>query len=75
MSEAIDKKYLSGLKFRSAKPAKEGSGFVSTERPLTPADVLDWADKGAVVVIVTTDGRKYTVDKNAKPAKDEGGEK
>lgn len=65
MSEAIDKKLLAGLKFRSSKPGKDG-GFVPTERNLTPGDVLDWAENGSVVTIVTADGQKYKVDKNAK---------
>jgi hypothetical protein len=67
--EAIDKKYLAGLKFRTAKDGEP------VKRNLTPADVLDWKDKGGTVVIVTGDGQKYTVDKNAKPAKEEGAEK
>jgi len=70
--EAIDKKFLAGLKYRSSKPAKEGGGSVPTERALTPADVLDWNEKGSIVTIVTADGQKYKIDKidkNAKPGK------
>jgi hypothetical protein len=40
------------------------------ERPLTADDVLDWKDYGDTVVIVTTDGQKYKVDKVKKPAAD-----
>lgn len=76
MAEAIDKKYLAGLKYKSstAKKTEEGVRFIPTERALTPADVLDWKDNGPTVTIVTADGRKHTVDKNAKPARDEGKE-
>lgn len=73
MTEQIDKKYLAGLKFCSSKPAKEG--YVPTERNLNPSDVLDWKDNGDTVTIVTADGKKYAVNKNAKPAKEEVKEK
>lgn len=71
----IDVKYLVGLKYRSAeeKEVKTDNGpkkkFFPLERPLNPEDVMDWADKGDYVVIVTADGQKYTVSKN--PKKDE----
>ena len=70
---AIEKKYLTGLKFKGSKKVKgeDGTSHVPTERALTPADVLDWLDKGATVIVVTADGRKHTVNKkaadNAKP--------
>lgn len=66
--EPIDKKYLAGLKWRSSKPVKDGEGKVTNqpvERNLQPADVLDWKDQGATVVIVTSDGRKHQVEKKA----------
>lgn len=68
-TEAIDKKYLKGLKFRSSTPEKTENGVVHTptSRALTPEDVLDWKDNGATVTIVAADGKKYVVDKNAKP--------
>ena len=67
MAEAIDKKYLEGLVFKSSKPKKteEGTINVPTERPLAPGDVLDWKDIGTGVIIVTGDGQKYTVAKKA----------
>lgn len=67
-SEAIDKKLLEGLVFRSSKQKKGESGTtnIPTERALTPADVLDWKDNGATVIIVTGDGKKHTVTKKAK---------
>lgn len=69
-NEAIDKKYLAGLKYRSSKPkSKEESNiFVPTERALTPADVLNWTENGNILTIVTGDGQKHTVDKT-KPGK------
>lgn len=66
--EPIDKKYLAGLKWRSSKQVKDGKGKVTNqpvERALQPADVLDWKDQGATVVIVTSDGRKHQVDKKS----------
>lgn len=70
-AESIDKKLLEGLVFKSSKPKKGDNGTVNvpTERPLTPADVLDWKDNGAAVVIVTADGQKHTVAKKAASAK------
>ena len=63
MSEAIDKKFLAGLKYRSSKQGKDGGVFTPTERPLTPADVLAWTENGNILTIVTADGQKHTVDK------------
>lgn len=70
MAEAIDKKYLVGLKFKSSKPNKtaEGVKHIPFERNLQPADVLDWKDNGPSVTIVTADGQKYTVDKKTAAA-------
>lgn len=71
MAKAIDKKYLAGLKYRGADQKEvEQDGRkrlvgVPFERALEPADVLDWADKGAEVVLVTADGQKLTVAKSA----------
>lgn len=69
-NEAIDKKLLAGLKFRSSEKSENGEGFTPTKRALTPADVLDWKDNGTSVTIVTADGQKYNVSKTAK-VKDE----
>lgn len=67
MAELIEKKYLAGLKFKSAKATKtaEGTKNIPTERALQPGDVLDWKDNGATVTMVTADGQKYTVEKAA----------
>jgi hypothetical protein len=65
MSEAIDKKYLAGLKFRTSKKVKGAEGEVvhqAVERDLRPEDVISFAHKGKEVVIVTADGKKYRVD-------------
>ena len=72
MAEAIDKKYLEGLVFKSSKAKKGDNGTVHTptERPLTPADVLDWRDNGKELVIVAADGQKYRVAKDAKKVKE-----
>ena len=66
-AEQIDKKLLAGLVFKSsrAKKTDEGTTNIPTERTLTPADVLDWKDTGANVIIVTADGQKYTVNKKS----------
>lgn len=63
--EPIPAEYLTGLVFRSSKPKKTDTGKVNlpTERPLTPADVLNWKDNGETVTIITADGQKYTADK------------
>lgn len=65
MSEEIEKKYLAGLKFRSAKQVKteDGQRWQQTERAMQPGDVLSWRDTDVAVMIVTTDGRKYQVQK------------
>jgi len=71
MAEAIDKKFLAGLTFRTSN-AKKVQGedgtkvqHVPVERPLKPADVLDWVEKDDTVVIVAADGRKHEVSKKA----------
>jgi hypothetical protein len=38
------------------------------ERQATPDDVLSWADRGDAIVIVTTNGYKFVVDKKPKAA-------
>lgn len=69
MEKPIDKKYLAGLTFRTAdthKVKEDGETRVrhqAVERELTQAEVLDWADHGASVVIVAADGRKHQVAK------------
>lgn len=72
MAESIDKKYLEGLVFKSAKQKKTDTGManIPTERQLTPADVLGWKDNGASVTIVTADGQKYAVKKAAAKGKE-----
>lgn len=73
MAEQIDKKYLAGLKYKSSEKDKESGAFVSTKRQLQPADVLDWAEKGDTVIIVTADGQKHKVSKKAaEKSKPEG---
>ncbi|MBN2427109.1 MAG: hypothetical protein JXK94_02105 [Deltaproteobacteria bacterium] len=54
----IDEKYLKGLKFHYGKPKVVHE---PKERDLEPRDVLDWQEKGDTIVLVTADGRKYTV--------------
>ena len=66
--QTIDGKYLRGLVFRSSKAVKGEDGSVKyqpTERKLQVGDVLDWADQGETVVIVTADGKKHLVNKKA----------
>jgi hypothetical protein len=67
----IDKKYLAGLKFHSSKQAPEGA-HIPTERALAPADVLSSRETMYSLTIVTTDGRKYVVDKAAAKSPKEG---
>ncbi|MEA5113027.1 MAG: hypothetical protein VB050_03285 [Geobacteraceae bacterium] len=71
----IDPKWLKGLVYRTTTVQKGEQGekrIVPVVRDLAPDDVLDWADKGDVIVIVTADGKKHQVEKNpkAKPAED-----
>jgi len=70
--QTIDKKYLEGLKHRSAKSkeTEEGTVNVPVEVALKPEHVMDWVDNGDHVVIVTTDGRKHKVSKKAEKAKE-----
>ena len=67
MNEEIEKKYLAGLNFHGAKPgtAEGGDRHQAFERPLTPADVLAWIDRGDRVVLTAKDGRKHVVMKKA----------
>lgn len=67
MAEAIEKKYLAGLKITGSKPVKteEGIRHQLTERPLQPGDVLAWFDRGSEIVLVSADGRKHVVIKKA----------
>lgn len=73
----IDPKYLEGLTFRGAaskevmKDGKKQMQYVPFERPVTPADVFDWRDAGAEVVIVIADGQKVTMPKAQKEDKKE----
>ena len=72
MAEAIDKKYLDGLKYRASKTKKvEKDGrkvttYEATERNLREEDVLAWRDNGQSVTIVTADGQKVEVRKPAE---------
>lgn len=63
--EKIPPEYLTGLVFKSAKPKKPDDGIINvpTDRPLTQKDVLSWKDNGDTVTLSTSDGKKYTVDK------------
>lgn len=73
-TKQLDPKYLEGLTYSGAEPRQvmvdgvEKTRNIPLIRPLQPDDVLSWTDKGDAVVIVTTDGRKYCVFKNTKPA-------
>jgi hypothetical protein len=74
MADGIDAKLLKGLTFKGAEvktitddQGKEKEKSVAFERKLTPDDVLKWEDMGDQVKIITADGRKYFVDKKAKP--------
>jgi hypothetical protein len=69
--QGLNPQWLKGLTYRgtTAKPVEEDGRkkvtYVTFERPLEAGDVLDWKDKGTTVVIVTKDGRKYSVSKKA----------
>jgi hypothetical protein len=73
-AKQIDPKLLAGLTFRTSKVRKGKPGeddatmHDRVERDLTPDDVLDWADNGATVTVVTADGQKYRIDKKAASA-------
>lgn len=68
-SAKLDPKYLKGLKYKTsdAKEVEENGRkvkkFVPVERALKIEDVLNWRDAGDVVIIVTADGMKHTVEK------------
>ena len=54
---------------------KDGRKHVQStpfKRPLTEADVLDWADKGSSVVIVAADSQKHIVKKPESGTRDLG---
>jgi hypothetical protein len=83
VQQKFDPKWLEGLKFHYAnKKIVEKNGrktlqAIPMERPLKEEDLLElpngersWRDLGDKVVIVTKDGRKYTVEKNPKPKKE-----
>ena len=64
--KAFDEKLLKGLVFRTSELNKDKEGkksYVPVKRPLAVGDILDWKDCGETVVLVTTDGQKYTVEK------------
>jgi hypothetical protein len=71
-AKQIDGKFLSGLTYRTSKQGEDGTRYIPETRDLTPADVLDWKDNGATIILVTADGRKYTVDKKGKSQEDTG---
>jgi urease accessory protein UreE len=75
MSEGLKKEWLKGLKYRTSRQKKtteDGRTKVTydpVERALRPEDVLSFAEKETTVVLVTADGQKLTVEKEAeKPA-------
>lgn len=75
MGRKIEKKYLAGLKFHysEANEVETGEGlterqYTSMMRDLTPDDVMDWADRGSFIILVTADGQKYCVQKKAGDA-------
>ncbi len=65
----IPAKYLAGLRYRTSKARKGGPSdddstvHALVERDLTPDDVLDWADLGNQISIVTADGQRVRVPK------------
>jgi urease accessory protein UreE len=65
----FDPKWLEGLSFSFAektmieKDGRKTLHAVPKKRPLKEEDMLDWKDNGETVVIVTKDGKKYTVKK------------
>lgn len=80
VQQKLDPKWLEGLKFYYAdKKMVEKNGrktlqAIPMERPLKESDLLDlpngeksWKDLGDKIVMVTKNGKKYTVDKNPKP--------
>ena len=74
MGEKIDVKYLEGLTYSGADvkiikvDGKDKEKSIPFTRPATPADVMDWKDKGDVVVIVMNDGMKYEIEKESGKA-------
>lgn len=72
-TKAIDKKFLDGLTFRGAttetvkdeESGREVARSVPFSRPLESDDILDWTDNGSAIILVTADGKKYTVAKKA----------
>ena len=71
----VTQKHLEGLTFRTAKEQKQGEDgkkkMVGVERPLMLDDLLSQRDTGDAFVVVTKDGKKYTIPKN-KPKDDDG---
>lgn len=65
----LDKKHLAGLKYRTSEKDKEGNHSPKV-CALKPERLLDWKEDGSIITLVTADGQKYKVDKNAKPVKD-----
>lgn len=61
--EPIDPQYLEGLMFRSSRQKKGETKNTPFERPLRPSDVTSWVENDSTVTFATTDGQKYTVDK------------
>lgn len=65
----LDEKYLKGLTFTGANSkevevdGKTKRKWIPFERPMKAEDVLSFADRGDVMVIVGKDGRKHKVSK------------
>jgi hypothetical protein len=78
----IDVELLHGLVFRTSQGKQERAEdgrlktrYIPVERPLTPDDILAEKDLGDQTVIVTKDGRKYTIPKGPEsplPSEGEG---
>ena len=72
IEKKFDAKWLEGLKFHYAeknmveKNGRKTLQAIAKQRPLREEDILNWKDYGDKVVIVTNDGKKYTVEKNPK---------
>lgn len=65
----IDKKYLEGLTWKSSKAvtkSPKGIVYEPIKRNLEVSDVLSMKDYGSFYNIVTSDGRKYKIQKIIK---------
>lgn len=69
----IEKRFLVGIVIRDSVgtrvESKEGRPkmvYTKVERAAVPEDILAYKDYGATIVLVTCDGRKYSVSKVPK---------